>query len=207
MLIKIYSDNPSPREVQRVADSLQNGGIAVVPTDTLYAFVCSTAHKRAVESIARLKGFSLRQARYSLVCHSISQLSDFSRPISRHLFALLKQALPGPFTFIMDANNDVPRHLLNANRTIGFRVPDNNICRAIVEAVGTPLVATSVRRVDNPQDEVEYITDPELIHDTFSHLVDIVVDGGMGSTDPSTVVDCTADEPVILRQGKGTLDI
>lgn len=206
MQIRIHPVNPSERDVRRVADRLRDGAVVVVPTDTLYAFACSMQFKQAVETIAHLKGFKLKQAKYSLLCASLSQVSEYVRPLDKQMFALLKSALPGPYTFILEANGNVPRNYQNANRTIGVRVPDNAILRAIVEEVGCPLVATSVRKLDEEQ-EVEYLTDPTLIHDTFGSRVDLVVDGGIGDESPSTVVDCSGDEPVVLRYGKGEIDL
>lgn len=206
MITKLYNDNPNPRDVRRVADLLLNGGIAVLPTDTLYAFACSMEHKRAVETIAQLKGFSLKKAKYSMLCSSLSMASEFVRPMDRDTFALLKGSLPGPYTFIMDANNNVPRNYLNPNKTIGVRVPDNEILRAIVEAVGCPLIGTSVRRIGE-EVESEYLTDPELIHETYGNRVDIVVDGGIGEDEPSTVVDCAGGSLEVVRYGKGPIEI
>ncbi len=205
MITKLYNGNPNPREVRRVADILRNGGVAILPTDTLYAFCCSMEHKKAAEEIAQLKGFKLKQAKYSMLCASLSQASEYYRSIDRDTFALLKQCLPGPFTFIMEAAGSVPRNFQNANHTIGIRVPENDITRAIIEEVGTPLICTSVRPLDG-DDEVENYTDPELIHDRFGSRVDIVVDGGMADAEPSTVVDCS-DGVEVVRQGKGTLDL
>lgn len=206
MITKLYNDNPNPRDVRRVADLLLNGGIAVLPTDTLYAFACSMEHKRAVETIAQLKGFSLKKAKYSMLCSSLSMVSEFVRPMDRDTFALLKGSLPGPYTFIMDANSNVPRNYLNPNKTIGVRVPDNEILRAIVEAVGCPLIGTSVRRIGE-EVESEYLTDPELIHETYGNRVDIVVDGGIGEDEPSTVVDCAGGSLEVVRYGKGPIEI
>lgn len=204
MIVKIYSNNPNPREVNRVADLLNQGAIVILPTDTLYAFACSMQHRKSVERMAQLKGFSTKQARYSMMCQSISQASDFVRPMDRDTFQLLKGCLPGPFTFIMDANNEVPRPYQNPGHSIGIRVPDNEIAHAIIEATGQPLICTSVRRLDNDQ-EPEYLTDPELIHESFGHLVDLVVDGGIGQDTPSTVVDCSEDRLELIRQGLGIL--
>ena len=206
MQVKIYSDSPNVREVRRVAERLREGAVVVLPTDTLYAFACSMEFKRSVEVIAQLKGFKLKQAKYSLLCASLSQLSEYVRPLDRDLFSLLKSALPGPYTFILEANGNVPRGYQNANRTIGVRVPDNAILRAVIEELGCPLVATSVRRIGEEQ-EKEYLTDPELIHEMFGHRVDLVVDGGIGDDSPSTVVDCSGDTPEVLRYGKGEIDL
>ena len=206
MITKLYTDNPNPREVRRVVDLLQQGGIVVVPTDTLYAFACSMEHKRAVETIAQLKGFSLKKAKYSMICSTLSMVSEFVRPMNKDTFALLKECLPGPYTFIMDANSNVPRNYLNPNKTIGVRVPDNNIVRTIVEALGCPLIGTSVRLIDQEQ-ESEYLTDPELIHETFGNRVDLVIDGGIGEDQPSTVISCANDELEVIRYGKGPCEL
>ena len=206
MITKIYTDNPNPREVRRVVDLLQQGGIIVVPTDTLYAFACSMEFKRSVEAIAQLKGFSLKKAKYSMLCSSLSMASEYVRPMDKDTYALLRNCLPGPYTFIMDANNNVPRNYLNPNKTIGVRVPNDTVLKAIVETLGCPLIGTSVRQVDSEQ-EVEYLTDPELIHEAFGHRVDMVVDGGIGEDEPSTVVDCSGGELEVVRYGKGTIDL
>lgn len=206
MKVRIYANNPSPKEVRRVADLLREGGIAVIPTDTLYAFACSMDSKKSVETIARLKGFKVKQAKYSMMCANVSQVSEYIRPMSKNTFALVKNTLPGPFTLIMDANNNVPRNYQNANKTIGIRVSSNPITTAIVEELGCPIICTSVRNVQQEQ-ETEYITDPELIHDTFEHLVDIVVDGGMGENTPSTVINCSNEAMEIIRYGKGEIEI
>ena len=205
MITKIYTDNPNPREVRRVVDLLQQGGIIVIPTDTLYAFACSMEFKRSVEAIAQLKGFSLKKAKYSMLCASLSMASEYVRPMDKDTYALLRQCLPGPYTFIMDANNNVPRNYLNPNKTIGVRVPDNSILQAIVEALGCPLIGTSVRQVDSEQ-EIEYITDPELIHESFGSRIDLVIDGGIGNDEPSTVIDCSGGELEVVRHGKGEID-
>lgn len=204
MMLKVYNDPPKRQDVNRIADLLAAGGIAILPTDTLYTFACSMDCKKAVETIARLKGFSLKKARYSLLFDSLSRLSDFVRPMDRDTFQLLRGCLPGPFTFVMDANSNVPRNYLNPNRTIGVRIPDNTILRAVVEALGSPLVGTSVRTLES-QLEPEYFTDPELIDEHFGRYVDLVVDGGIGDDAPSTVVDCSEGKLSLIRQGKGEL--
>lgn len=206
MLIKIYNDNPNYKDINHIADMLNNGAVAIIPTDTLYAFVCSMNFKKSVETIARLKGFSIKKAKYSMLCSSLSQASEYLRPLDRPVFQLLKGCLPGPYTFIMDANNELPRNLLNPNKTIGVRVPSNPICNAIIEAVGSPLIGTSVRTLDDDR-ETEYLTDPELIHDLFGKQVDVVVDGGIGEDIPSTVVDCSEGRMEMVRQGKGELNL
>lgn len=206
MIVRIYADNPNTKEIRRVAEVLRNGGIVVIPTDTLYAFACSMDSKKSVETIARLKGYKLKQAKYSMMCASVSQVSEYVRPMSKNTYALVRSVLPGPFTFIMDANNNVPRNYQNANKTIGIRVSSNNITTAIVEELGCPIICTSVRHIDQEQ-EVEYLTDPELIHDTFGHTVDLVVDGGMGEDCPSTVINCSGDTVEVVRYGKGEIEL
>ena len=205
MIIKLYNENPNVRDVRRIADTLRDGGIVILPTDTLYCFACALDNKKGVEAIAQLKGFRLKQAKYAMLCKSLSQASEYVRPMDRDLFALLKRSLPGPFTFIMEANSNVPRNYQNANKTIGIRVPENDITRAIITETGMPLVCTSVRPIDE-EDEVENYTDPELIHDRFGARVDLVVDGGIADSAPSTVVDCS-DGIEVVRQGKGVIEI
>ena len=193
------------REVRKIADTLKDGGIAILPTDTLYCFACSMEHKKAVESIAQLKGFKLKQAKYSMLCHSLSQASEYVRAMDKDTFSLLKKCLPGPYTFIMEAAGSVPRNYQNANKTIGIRVPENDITLAIIEEVGCPLIATSVRPIGE-DGEPENYTDPELIHDRFGTRVDTVVDGGIADAEPSTVVDCS-DGIEVVRQGKGEINL
>lgn len=206
MLQKIYQNNPNSREINKVADLLNNGGIVIIPTDTLYAFVCSIEFKKSVEAIARLKGFSLKKAKYSMLCADLSNVSEYVRPMDKETYQLLRGCLPGPYTFIMDANNNVPRNYLNPNKTIGVRVPANPVCNAIIQAVGLPLIGTSVRTLDEER-ESEYLTDPELIHELFGSQVDMVVDGGIGEAIPSTVVDCSGGNLEVLRYGKGEIDL
>ena len=206
MLVKLYNDNPNPRDVRRIADALRDGEVVILPTDTLYAFASSMEHKAAVETIARLKGFKIKQAKYSMLCASLSQASEYYRAIDRETFALLKSCLPGPYTFIMEASGNVPRNYQNSNKTIGIRVPDNGIVRAVIEELGMPLIATSVRPIGEEDGEVENYTDPELIHDRFGSKVALVVDGGIADADPSTVIDCS-DGIELVRQGKGDIEL
>ncbi len=206
MIIKLYEENPNPRDVARVVKVLEEGGIVILPTDTLYAFACSMQYKKSVETIAQLKGYNLRQAKYSMICQSLSELSEYTRPASNEVFKLLRACLPGPYTFVMDASNKVPRNYQNANKTIGLRVPANNICHAIVERLGSPLIATSVRRLNEEMDD-EYISDPELMDELFGKRVDLIVDGGIGDIEPSTVVSCVDGDIELIRQGKGPIDL
>ncbi|MBR6049078.1 MAG: threonylcarbamoyl-AMP synthase [Bacteroidales bacterium] len=206
MIAKLYNDNPNPRDVRRIADALRDGEVVILPTDTLYAFACSMEHKAAVETIARLKGFKIKQAKYSMLCASLSQASEYYRAIDRETFALLKRCLPGPYTFIMEASGNVPRNYQNSNKTIGIRVPDNGIVRAVIEELGMPLIATSVRPIGEEDGEVENYTDPDLIHDRFGSKVALVVDGGIADAEPSTVIDCS-DGIEVVRQGKGIVEL
>lgn len=206
MITKIYPDNPNTREIRRVVDLLNQGGIIVIPTDTLYAFACSMEFKRSVETIAQLKGFSLKKARYSMLCSSLSMASEYVRPMDKDTFSLLKSCLPGPYTFVMDSNSNGPRNYLNPNKTIGIRVPNNAILQAVVDTLGCPLIGTSVRREGEDQ-ESEYLTDPELIHEAYSNRVDLVIDGGIGNDEPSTVVDCSGGNMEVLRYGKGPIEL
>ena len=206
MIIKLYNDNPNVRELRRIAAALNDGEVVIVPTGTLYAFACSMEHKRAVEAIAQLKGYKLKQARYSMLCSSLSQASEYVRAMDRDTFALLKRSLPGPFTFIMEAAGTVPRNYQNQNHTIGIRVPDCAIARAIIEETGAPLICTSVRPIGEEEGEMENYTDPDLIHDRFGGRVWAVVDGGIADTEPSTVIDCS-DGIELVRQGKGMIEL
>lgn len=206
MILKLYNGNPNVRDVRRVADILRNGGIVILPTDTLYCFACSMEHKKAAEVIAQLKGFNLKQAKYSMLCDSISQASEYVRAMDKDTFALLKDCLPGPYTFILEASGNLPRNYQNANKTIGIRVPENDITRAIIEEVGTPLLCTSVRPLGEGDEEPESYTDPELIHERFGNRVEAVVDGGVVDGGASTVIDCS-DGIELVRQGKGYVEL
>jgi tRNA threonylcarbamoyl adenosine modification protein (Sua5/YciO/YrdC/YwlC family) len=202
MLIRIHEDNPSPRHIQTVVDTLRKGGIVIFPTDTIYGMGCSIQHIKTIDRIARIKGRKKDKASFSIIINNLSMLSEFVRPVDNHLFRLMKKNLPGPFTFILTANNNVPKIFQSKKKTIGFRIPENNIINTIVEELGHPLLTTSIRDDD---DVVEYTTDPELIDEKYGDLVDLIVHGGYGDNEPSTVVDCTGEEPEIIRQGKGIL--
>jgi tRNA threonylcarbamoyl adenosine modification protein (Sua5/YciO/YrdC/YwlC family) len=204
MFLKIYPQNPNPKAVQQVADCLRNGGIVIFPTDTIYGMGCDIYKPKAVEKIISIMGNRKKKTTLSFICHDLSQLSDFTTPIDNHIFKAMKRALPGPYTFILNANNHVPKIIHGAKKTVGIRVPDNNIIRDIVEELGHPVFSTSIRDDD---EIVEYTTDPELIYEKYGELVDMVVDGGYGDNVPSTVVDCTSGEIEIVREGKGEVDI
>ncbi|OFY54764.1 MAG: threonylcarbamoyl-AMP synthase [Bacteroidetes bacterium RBG_13_46_8] len=204
MILRIHPDNPGERQVQKAAEILQEGGIIIFPTDTVYGLGCDIYNARAVERVARIKGISIEKANFSFICHDLSHLSDFARHVNNVTFKLMKQCLPGPFTFILEASRNVPRVFRNKKKTIGIRIPDNNIIRAIVKELGHPVLTTSI----HDEDEVlDYITDPELIHEKYQYLVDVVVDGGYGNIYPSTVIDCSDEEPVLVRQGIGEVDL
>jgi tRNA threonylcarbamoyl adenosine modification protein (Sua5/YciO/YrdC/YwlC family) len=202
MLIRIYDENPNQRDILKVVEVLRNGGVIVYPTDTIYGIGCDITQPKAVERVARLKNLKPEKADFSFICHDLSHISDFSKPLSNPVFKLMKKNLPGPFTFIIQANSQVPKMFKNRKKSVGVRVPDNNIIREIVRELGNPVMSTSVRDED---EIIEYTTDPELIEEKFGDLIDMVIDGGYGDNIPSTIVDCTGDVPEIIRQGKGEL--
>ncbi|AKA36450.1 L-threonylcarbamoyladenylate synthase [Flagellimonas lutaonensis] len=201
--IKIYEENPNPKEIKRVVEVLRRGGLVIYPTDTVYGLGCDITNSKALERIARIKGVKLAKANWSFICADLSNLSDYVRQIDNATFKLLKRALPGPYTFILPGNNNLPKDF-KKKKTVGIRVPDNNIARTLVEQLGNPIVSTSIRDED---DVIEYTTDPELIYEKWQNLVDVVIDGGYGDNVASTVIDLSEGEPTVLREGKGSLDI
>jgi tRNA threonylcarbamoyl adenosine modification protein (Sua5/YciO/YrdC/YwlC family) len=202
MLVKLYEENPDSRRINQIVTILREGGVFVYPTDTVYSIGCDILNQKAVEKVARIKGIKIEKAQFSFICHDLSHLSDYTRPIPNPIFKLMKRNLPGPFTFILEANNNVPRYFKGKKKTVGIRVPDNSIIREIVKELGNPVFSTSV----HDKDEVlAYTTDPELIHEQFGNEVDFVIDGGFGGVEVSTIVDCTGNEAEIIRQGKGEL--
>ncbi|NER11376.1 tRNA threonylcarbamoyl adenosine modification protein, Sua5/YciO/YrdC/YwlC family [Muriicola jejuensis] len=201
--VKIYNENPNPREIQRVVDVLRKGGLVIYPTDTVYGLGCDITNTKALERIARIKGIKLEKANWSFICPDLSNLSDYVRQIDTPTFKILKRALPGPYTFILPGNNNLPKAFKN-KKTVGIRVPDNTIAKAMVEGLGNPIISTSIRDED---DVIEYTTDPELIFEKWHNLVDMVIDGGYGGNVPSTIIDLSSGEPEVVREGKGTLDI
>jgi tRNA threonylcarbamoyl adenosine modification protein (Sua5/YciO/YrdC/YwlC family) len=203
MLIKIYPENPNPKEISLVVDVLKNGGLIIYPTDTVYGLGCDITNAKAVEKVARFKNVKVEKSNFSFICIDLSQLADFSKPISNQVFKLLKKYLPGPFTFILNANSNVPKYFKGKKRTVGVRIPDSPIILEIVRVLGNPIMSTSIHDED---DILEYSTDPELIHEKFKDIADLVIDGGYGHNIPSTIVDCTEDVPVIVRQGKGVFE-
>lgn len=202
-LIRIYEENPSPKEIGKVVQVLRKGGLVIYPTDTVYGLGCDITNSRALEKIARIKGVKLAKANWSFVCADLSNLSDYVRQIDTATFKILKRALPGPYTFILPGNNNLPKDF-KKKKTVGIRVPDNNIAKALVEGLGNPIVSTSIRDED---DVLEYTTDPELIYEKWENLVDIVIDGGYGDNVASTVIDLSSGQPEVLREGKGDLSI
>jgi tRNA threonylcarbamoyl adenosine modification protein (Sua5/YciO/YrdC/YwlC family) len=200
MLIKIYNENPNTREIDKVVSALQDGGIVIYPTDTLYAFGCDALNVRAVEKICNLKGINPEKSNLSIICNDLSIISEYAK-VDTPTFKLMKRNLPGPFTFILPTTSSLPK-IYKKKKTVGIRVPDNKIIREIVIRLGNPVLSTSI--IDE-NDEIEYITNPELIHEKWQDFVDIVIDGGIGGIEPSTVIDCSTGEHDIIRQGKGEL--
>ena len=200
MFIKLYEENPNQKHIRQIVDVLKSGGIIIYPTDTVYGLGCDITKQKAVERIAQIKGIKPDKANFSFICQDLSHLSSYALPLDNYVFKLLKRNLPGPFTFILKANNNIPKLFKNNKRTIGIRVPDNNIIRSIVEELGNPILTTSIYDENN-----EHISDPEIINDVYSSKVDIIIDGGYSGIEASTVVDCTNDEINIIREGKGEL--
>ncbi len=202
MLVKIYEENPSPKGIQKIVEILKNGGVIVYPTDTVYGIGCDITQYKAVEKVARLKKLEMEKSNLSFICSDLSHLSDYCRPIPNNLFKLMKHYLPGPFTFILNANNQVPHYFKSRKKTVGIRIPNNPIILEIVRELGNPILSTSVHDED---EIIDYTTDPELIHEKYGDQVDLVIDGGFGGNMPSTVVDCTGELPFVVRQGKGEI--
>lgn len=201
--LKIYNDKPNEAAIKKVVEVLKNGGLVIYPTDTVYGLGCDITNTKALERIAKIKGIKLEKANFSFVCYDLSNLSDYVKQIDTATFKLLKRALPGAYTFILPGNNNLPKEF-KKKTTVGIRVPDNNIALEIVKMLGNPIVSTSI----HDEDEVlEYSTDPELIFEKWQNLVDLVIDGGYGDNIGSTIIDLSGNEPVIIREGKGSLDI
>ncbi len=204
MLLKIYPENPNEKTIQQVVDVLRKGGIIIYPTDTVYGLGCDITNHRAIEAIARIRRVKPEKANFSFVCYDLSHISDYTKPIDTTIYRVLKKALPGPFTFIFNASNNVPKLLSSNKKTVGIRVPDNNIARCIVKELGNPILSTSIKDED---EIIEYSTDPELIYEKYQDQVDIVIDGGYGGNVPSTVIDCTSGNFEVIREGKGELEL
>lgn len=204
MLLRV-NDKTIHDQKSRIATCLREGGIIVYPTDTVYALGCDITKQRAIENICRLKKIRPEDSNFSFVCSDLSHLSEYTRPIPNHVFRIMKKALPGPYTFILEANNNVPKLLKHNKKTVGIRVPDHFICKSIVEELGNPLISTSL--VDTSDDILEYFSDPEVIHEQYGREVDMVIDAGFGNIYPSTIIDCSGDEIEVVREGLGTLDV
>jgi len=200
MLLKIHPDNPGERHLKIITECLHDGGVIIYPTDTVYGLGCDLMKLKAIERVAQIKGIKREKANFSFICHSLSQLADFTRPIPNHTYKVMRRALPGPYTFILNANNRVPHFFQSRKKTVGIRVPDHLVPVKIVEQLGNPIMTTSIHHED---EVIDYLTDPELIYEKFQKLVDIVIDSGHCGNVPSTVIDFTGPEPVLIRQGKG----
>ena len=201
--IKIYEDNPNEAAIKKVVNVLKNGGLVIYPTDTVYGLGCDITNSRALERLAKLKGIKLEKANFSFICSSLSNLSDYVKQIDTPTFKILKRALPGPYTFILPGNNDLPKEF-RKKKTVGIRVPNNTIVRQIVEQLGNPIVSSSIHDED---EVIEYSTDPELIFEKWQNKVDVVIDGGYGENIPSTIIDLTGNEPEVIREGKGDVNV
>ena len=202
-LIKLYEENPNEKQILEVVKVLRNGGIIIYPTDTVYGLGCDINNNKALEKIAQIKGVKLEKANFSFVCESLSNVSDYVKQMDTTTFKILKRSLPGPYTFILEGNNNMPS-VFKKKKTLGLRVPENNIARAIVRELGNPIISTSIRDED---EVIEYTTDPELIFEKWKNLVDIIIDAGYGGNIPSTVIDLTQGVPLLIREGKGSLEI
>ncbi len=202
-IIRIYEENPNPKAIKQVVEVLKKGGLVIYPTDTVYGLGCDITNTKALEKIARIKGVKLEKANFSFICHDLSNLSDYVKQIDTKTFKILKRALPGPYTFILPGSKTLPA-AFKKKKEVGIRVPNNNIALEIVKLLGNPIVSTSIRDED---EIIEYTTDPELIHEKWDNLVDLVIDGGYGDNQASTVIDLSQDEPLIVREGKGSLEI
>jgi len=201
--IKLYEENPSPDAISRVVEILQRGGLIIFPSDTVYALGCDITNNKALERVARLKGVKLDKANFSFVCEDLSNLSDYVKQISTPVFKVLRRSLPGPYTFILPGNSNLPK-VFKKKKEVGIRIPDNEIILAIVRELGNPVISTSIYDED---EIIEYMTDPELIYEKWEKLVDVVIDGGYGGNIPSTVISLCGDEPELIRKGKGSLEV
>ncbi len=199
----MYNENPSPRAIAQVVEVLRKGGLIIYPTDTVYGLGCDITNSKALEKIARIKNVKLDKANFSFICYDLSNLSSYVRQIETPVYKLLKRALPGPYTFVLQGNNKLPRDF-KKKKTVGIRVPDNNIIRSIVKELGNPIVSTSIYDED---ELIEYTTDPELIFEKWKDRVDLVIDGGYGDNVPSTIIDVSGDDVEVIREGKGSLEV
>ena len=201
--LKIYPENPNPKQIKRAVDILNKGGLIIYPSDTVYALGCDINNKSALERVARIKGVKLEKANFSFVCKDLSHLSDYVKQIDTSTFKILKRSLPGPYTFILPGGNNLPS-VFKRKKEVGIRVPDNAIVHAIVDALGNPIISTSIHDED---EIIEYTTDPELIYEKWQDKVDLIIDGGYGGNVPSTIIDLTSGEPELIREGRGSLEV
>ena len=201
--IRIYEENPNPKEIEKVVNILKKGGLIIYPTDTVYGLGCDITNIKALERVAKIKGVKLEKSNFSFICHDLSNLSDYVKQIDNSTFKLLKRALPGPYTFVLPSAKSLPNPF-KKKKTVGIRVPDNNIAIEIVKKLGRPIISTSIRDED---EIIEYTTDPELIKEKWDNLVELVIDGGYGDNEPSTIIDLSDGDVTIIREGKGSLDI
>ena len=200
--MKLYQENPEMQKIRQAVEILRNGGLVICPTDTVYGIVCDLFNRKAVDRLMKLKGLKPKEMNLSFICYDLSDISNYVKRLDTPDFKLLKKSLPGPFTFILESNSNVPKILGVNKKTVGIRIPDNNIPRQIVKELGNPIMTTSIKDDDKIR---EYITDPEVIYETFKHQVDLVIDGGTSGIMPSTVIDCTGDQFVIIREGLGDI--
>jgi tRNA threonylcarbamoyl adenosine modification protein (Sua5/YciO/YrdC/YwlC family) len=203
MLIRLFNENPNQKHIRQVVEMLEGGAIIIYPTDTVYAMGCDIRASKSIEKIARFKGLNPQNPDLSLIFHDMSHLSEYTIIHDNSIFKLLKRNLPGPFTFIVKANNQIPKLFKNKKKTVGIRIPDNNIVLELVRELGRPIITTSIH---DPDEIIEYTTDPELIHEKYNEFADAVIDGGYGNNEASTIVDCTGEEIEIVRQGLGILE-
>lgn len=200
--IKLYQENPEQSKIDKIVSALRNGAIIIYPTDTVYGMGCDIFNQKAVERICQIKGIKPEKNNFSFICYDLSHISEYAKHINTSLFKVMKKALPGPFTFILDSSHRVPKILNAKKKTVGIRVPDNNIPREIVKELGNPIITTSIKDED---EVIEYSTDPELIYEKYKNIVDIIIDGGYGGNIPSTVIDCTQDQLEVVREGLGDI--
>ena len=202
MILEVHPDNPNSRYITKAVDLLKKGGVIIYPTDTVYAFGCDINSKNAVEKICQLRGIKPNRANFSFICNDLSQLSEYAKQVSTPTFRVMKNVLPGPYTFILNASSLVPRIFKSKKKTVGIRVPDNKISKALVKELGNPIMSASLKDED---ELVEYTTDPQNIYNRYQHQVDLVIDGGFGNNAPSTVLDCTGNNPEVIRKGLGDI--
>jgi tRNA threonylcarbamoyl adenosine modification protein (Sua5/YciO/YrdC/YwlC family) len=207
MLINIHPENPEPRKINQVIEILKNDGVIIYPTDTIYGLGCDIHSHKAMERICAIKKINPEKANLTFVCADLSNITDYSRPFSTTVYKIMKRCLPGPYTFILNANNNLPKLLRNKKKTVGIRVPNSPIVFSLVNGLGAPLLSTSIKNLDEEDDIIEYPTDPYEIHDQYENLVDLVIDGGFGRNIPSTIIDCTGDEIILQRAGLGAWDL